>query len=91
MKITVTVNAEPVEVDYQKSDVGEEFKTQVPNSQPPITVNVTKYQEKVIAFDREFEITRTVSESHAGKRQFFQFDGCMYSTIEQLVHHLSSF
>ncbi|MFS0489947.1 hypothetical protein [Leadbetterella byssophila] len=88
MLTTITINAKPLDIEIEEGNVGEEFETVVPHTNPEIKVKCTKYRDKITIDSREWEVFRKEAHTPAGRRQFYEHEGWMFQTLEQLVNHL---
>jgi len=86
--MTITINGEPLEVEYEKALTGEQFTTTIPETNPPVTVKTERFSETLIVKERAFEFIRKIATSSAGSRQSYEFGGFAFGNLEALVSYL---
>lgn len=86
--MTITINGEPLEVQYEKALTGELHQTTIPNTNPPVTVKTERFSETLTVKEKSFEILRKIATTSAGSRQTFEYDGHVFQSLEALVNHL---
>lgn len=86
--MTIEINGEPLEVEYEKTPTGEIFTHTIPGPRPQITVKTEQFNETLTAKGMTFEFTRKIVTTGTNSRETYELDGNSFESIEAFVTHL---